>query len=79
MAASDVSLAAGCAVIKALSPNGCIDGHLSGNTLRRRILPRYWTVVQHRARVWAVPPVALIVQRRCEHDPGLSSGPMLRR
>jgi hypothetical protein len=79
MAASDVSLAAGCAVIKALSPNGCIDGHLSGNTLRRRILLRYWTVVQHRARVCAVSSAALIVQQRCEQDPGLSSGPILRR
>ena len=49
MTASDVSLAAGCAVIKALSPNRCIDVHLSGNTLRRGILRRYWTVVQHRA------------------------------
>src|SRR5882724_2505393 len=55
MAASDVILAAGCAVIKALPPNRCIDVHLSGNTLRRRILPRYWTVVQHRARVCAGP------------------------
>lgn len=54
MAASDVSLATGCDVIKALSPNRCIDVHLSGNTLRRRILPRYWTVVQHRARICAI-------------------------
>src|SRR5258706_10099121 len=54
MVTSDVSLAAGCAVIKALPPNRYIDVHLSGNTLRRRILPRYWTVVQHRAKICVI-------------------------
>lgn len=61
MAASDVTLAAGCAVIKALPPNRCIDVHLSGNTLRRRILSRYWTVVQHRVPVCAVPSVGFVL------------------
>src|SRR5258708_3045963 len=58
IATSDVSLAAGCAVIKALPPP-MIDMHLSGNTLRRRILERYWPVVQYRPQLSAVPSSAL--------------------
>ena len=54
MVAADLSFAAGCIVIKALPLNRCIDVHPSGDTLRRRVLPRYWTVVQHRARICTV-------------------------
>ena len=45
--ASDVSLATGCPVIKALPPNRLIHTHLSGNTLGRKTRCGYWTVVQH--------------------------------
>src|SRR5260370_9127594 len=63
IATSDVSLAAGCAVIKALPPP-TIDMHLSGNTLRRRILERYWPVVQYRPQLSAVPSSALVLRPR---------------
>ena len=41
-----------------------IDMHLSGNTLRRRILERYWPVVQYRPQLSAVPSSALVVRPR---------------
>src|SRR5712671_4465647 len=63
IATSVVSLAAGCAVIKVLPPP-MIDMHLSGNRLPRRILERYWTVVQHRLQLSAVPSSALVIRPR---------------
>ena len=78
--ASDVGLAAGCAVIfercLPIDRQTCIR---AGIRYAGESLPRYWTVVQHRAGVCAVPPVAFFARQRCERDPGLSSGPMLRR
>jgi len=49
-----------------------IDPHLSGDTLRRRNHRRYWTVVQHRAQLSAVPLPAFVVRpRRCAIQPAL--------
>src|SRR5258708_28190175 len=72
IATSVVTLAAGCAVIKALPPP-IIDMHLSGNRLRRRIPERYWTVVQHRDGSVRSPSVALLWRSARQ---ALPSGPM---